>query len=77
MRWLDGITALMDVSLRYDFIMIAPLLLSHRNFSFDFGYGISFLVGYSIFLLLAVQQLVVILVLSQEEVSACPSTPPS
>ena len=40
-------------------------------------WGIIFLVGSSILLSMAVQQLVVILVLSQEEMSACPSTLPS
>ena len=61
----------------FDFIVIEPLLLSHCGFSFVFGCGVSFLVSYSVFLLMTVQQLVVILVLSQEGVSACPSTLPS
>ena len=39
--------------------------------------GVSFLVSSSVFLSMIVQQLVVILVLSQEGVSVCPSTPPS
>ena len=39
-------------------------------------FGVSFLVSSSVFLLRIVQQLVVLLVLSQERVSACPSTPP-
>ena len=42
-----------------------------------FGCGVSFLVSSSVFLLMIVQQLVVILVLSQEGVRACPCTPPS
>ena len=50
----------------YDFIVIVPLLLSHCGFSFVFGCGVSFLVSSSVFLLMTVQQLVVILVLSQE-----------
>ena len=61
----------------FDFIVIVPLLPSHWGFSFVFGCGVSFLVSSSVFLLMIVQQLVVILVLSQEGVSACPSTPPS
>ena len=61
----------------FDFIVIAPLLPSHCGFSFVFGYGVSSLVGSSVFLSMAVQQLVVISVLSKEEVSARPSTPPS
>ena len=40
-------------------------------------WGIFFLVSSSVFLSMIVQQLVVILVLSQEGVSACPSTPTS
>ena len=61
----------------FDFIAIAPLLLSHCGFSFIFGCGVSFLVSSSVFLLMIVQQLVVILVLSQEGVTARPSTPQS
>ena len=61
----------------FDFIVIAPLLASHYDFSFVFGCGVSFLVNSSVFLSMIVQQLVVILVLSQEGVSARPSTPPS
>ena len=49
-------------------IVIEPLLLSHCGFSFVFGYGVSFLVSSSVFLLVIVQQLVVILVFSQEGV---------
>ena len=60
----------------FDFIVIAPLLLSHCGFSFVFVYGVSFLVSSSVFLLMIVQQLVVILVLSQEGVRACPSALP-
>ena len=61
----------------FDFIVIAPLLPSHYGFSFVFGCGVSFLVSSSVFLSMIVQQLVVIPVLSQEGVSAPPSTPPS
>ena len=39
-------------------------------------WGIFFLVGPSVFLLLVVQQLVTILVLSQEEITTCPSILP-
>ena len=52
----------------FDFIVIAPLLPSHRAFSFVFGCGVSFLVSSSVFLSMIVQQLVVIPVLSQEGV---------
>ena len=52
----------------FDFIVIVPLLLSHCGFSFVFGCGVSFLVSSSVFLLMTVQQLVVIPVLSQEGV---------
>ena len=58
----------------FDFIVIVPLLQSHCGFSFVFGCGISFLVSSSVFLSMIVQQLVVILVLSQEGVGARPST---
>ena len=57
--------------------MIAPLLPSHCGFSFVFGCGVFFLVSSSVFLSVTVQQLVVSPVLSQEEVSVHPSTPPS
>ena len=52
----------------------APLL-SHCGFFFVFGWGVSFFMSSSVFLLMIVQQLVVIPVLSQEGVSARPSTP--
>ena len=61
----------------FDFIVIAPLLPSHCGFSFVFGCGVSLLVSSSVFLSMIVQQLVVILVFSQEGVRAHPSTPPS
>ena len=61
----------------FDFILIVPLLPSHCGFSFGFVRGVSFLVSSSVFLSMIVQQLVVILLLSQEGVSAGPSTPPS
>ena len=60
-----------------DFTLIAPLLPSNCGFSFVFGCGVSFLVSSSVFLSMIVQQLVVILVFSQEGVKARPSTPPS
>ena len=50
----------------FDFIVIVPLLLSHCGFSFVFGCGVYFLVSFSVFLLMIVQQLVVSLVLLQE-----------
>ena len=65
----------MDIG--FDFIVIAPLLPSHCSFSPVFGCGASFLVSSSFLLSMTVQQLVVILVLSQEGVSPCPSTLPS
>ena len=61
----------------FDFFVIVPLLPSHCGFSFVFGCGVSFLVSSSVFLLMIVQQLVVILAFLQEGVRACPSTPPS
>ena len=62
--------------MRFDFIMIVPLLLSHCGFSFVCGCGVSFLVSSSVFLSMAVQQLVVIPVVLHEGVSARPSVPP-
>ena len=59
----------------FDFTVIVPLLPSHCGFSFVFGRGVSFLVSSSVFLPMIVQQLVVIPVLSQEGMSARPSTP--
>ena len=50
----------------FDFNIISPLLPSDCDFSFVFGCGVSFLVSSSVFLSMIVQQLVVILVLSQE-----------
>ena len=61
----------------FDFIVIAPLLPSHCGFFFVFGCEVSFLLSSSVFLLMIVQQLVVIPVLSQEGVKARPSTPDS
>ena len=61
----------------FDFIVIAPLLPSHCGLSFAFGCGVSFLLSCSVFLSMIVQQLVVILVFSQEGVRARPSTLPS
>ena len=63
--------------LGFDFIVIMPLLPSHWSFFFVFGHGYLFLVDSCILLSLFVQQLVVILVLSQEEMSTHPSTLPS
>ena len=58
----------------FDFIVFAPLLLSHCGFSFVFGCGVYFVVSSSVFLSMIVQQLVVILVFLQEGVRAHPST---
>ena len=63
--------------MRFDFAVTVPLLPSHCGFSFVFGCGVFFLVSFSVFLSMIVQQLVVILVFSQEGVRACPSTLPS
>ena len=62
----------LPVGMEFSFIMTAPLLPSCCGFSFVFGLGVSLLVGSSLVLLMVVQQLVVILVLFQEEVSAHP-----
>ena len=83
LQWVDscGIIVLQFVSRPPSgygiWFVIAPLLPSHCGFSFVFGCGVSFLVSSSVFLLMTVQQLAVVLVLSQEGVRACPSTPPS
>ena len=61
----------------FEFTVIAPLLLSLCGFSFVVGCGVSFLVSSSVFLSMIVQQLVVILVFSQQGMRARPSTPPS
>lgn len=61
----------------FDFVVIVPLLPSHCGFFFLSGRGVSFLVGSSVFLSMVAQQLVVILVLLQEEMSTRPSTLPS
>ena len=60
----------------FDFIMIAHSyhVTTASYLSLDVGY--LFLVGSSILLSMVVQQLVAILVLSQE-MSTCPSIPPS
>ena len=60
-----------------DFIMIVPLLPSFHGFFCVFGCKLSFLVGSSIHLSMVVQQLAVILVLSQEEMSTHSSSLPS
>ena len=62
------------VGVGFDFIVIVPLLLSCYAFVFVFDCGVSFLVGSSVLLSMVVQQLVVILVFSQEEMSAHPSS---
>ena len=84
LQWVDfcGIIVLQSVShppavMGFDFTVIASLLPSHCGFSFVFGCEVSFLVSSSVFLLMSVQQLVVILAFSQEGVRAHPSTLPS
>ena len=59
----------------FDFIVIAPLLLSHCGLSFVFACGVYFLVSSSVFLSMIVQQLVLILVFAQEGVKARPTLP--
>ena len=63
----------------FDFIVVVPLLQSCCGFFFVFGHGVFFWggVGSSILLPMVVQQLVVTLVLSQDEMSARSSTLPS
>ena len=56
-----------QVGMGFDFIVIVLLLPSNCGFFFVFVCGVSFLVGSSIILSMAVHQLVVIFVLSQEE----------
>jgi len=56
-------------------ILIVPLLPFHCSFSFVLEWRVSFLVGSGISLLMAVQQLIVILVLWQE-MSARSFAPP-
>ena len=84
LQWVDfcGISVLQSVVthpavMGFDFTVIVPLLPSHCGFSFVFGWGVSFLVCSRVFLLMIVQQLVVILVFSQEGGKARLSTPPS
>ena len=61
------------MGMRFDFIMIVPLLpFTEGSLSLDMVY--LFLVSSSVLLLMAVQQLVLVLVLSQEEVDTCPSS---
>ena len=59
------------------FYCVCTLLPSHCGGFFVFRHRVFFLVGFSVFLLMVVQQLVVILALSQEEISTRPSSPPS
>ena len=77
-----GLSVLQSVShhppvMGFDFTVIAPILPSHCGFSFVFGCGVSFLVSSNVFVSVIFQQLVVILVFSQEGVRAHPSTLPS
>ena len=57
------------------FMLIASYHITEDSLSLVMGY--LFLVGSSILLLMVVEQLVAVLVLSQEEMSVPPSTPPS
>ena len=57
----------------FDFIVFEPLIPSRWGFFFFFGCGLSFFGGFQCLLSMAVQQLVEILVLSQEEKSTRPS----
>ena len=61
----------------FDFIVIVPLLPSLCGLFFVLGHGIYFLGWFQILLSKTVQQLVVILLFLQEEMSAHHSTPPS
>jgi len=63
------------MAMGFDLIVFVPLVLPHYSFFFVFGHGVCFFGGFQHLLSMAVQQLVVILVLSQEEMSTCPSTP--
>ena len=60
-------------AMRFDFIVIEPILLSHCGFFFIFRCGYLFLVESSILLSMIFLQLSEVLVLSQEEISAHPS----
>ena len=53
----------------FDFIVIVPLLSSFCGFLFVSGHGISFLIGSRDLLAMVVQQLVVVMMFSQEEMS--------
>ena len=74
----SGLWITQPMGMRFDFVMIVPLLPSCCGFFFAFGSGIFFffLVGSSIILSLIVQQLVEILVFCQKEVSAPFYNPP-
>ena len=83
LQWLDSCSTIVLQIVSHppsgygiDFFVIAPLLPSYCGFSFVFGCGVSFLVNFSIYLLMIVHQLVGILVLQQEGVSIRPSIPP-
>ena len=62
------------MAMGFDLIVFAPLLLPHCSFFFVFGHGVCFFGGFQHLLSMAVQQLVVILMLSKEEMSTRPST---
>ena len=61
-------------SLRFDFIMIVPLLPFSCIFFFVFGRGVSFCDRFNVLLSMFVQQLFVILVLSQEMITHLSTT---
>ena len=63
--------------MRFDLIVIVPLIPPHYGFSFVFGCGGILFGEIQCLPVDAVQQLVVIPVLSQERVNARPSTLPS
>ena len=47
----------------FDFTVIVPLLLSHCDFFFVFGCGVSFLVSSSVLMSMIVQQVVLVILL--------------
>ena len=65
------------VSGRYEVLNVIAPLLPSCCFSFVLGCGVAFLGGSNILFLMVGQQLVVILVFSQEKMSTRPSTPPN
>ena len=66
-----------QVGIGFDFTMIVPSCHLTVASPLSLDVGCLFLMGFSILLSMAVQQLVVILVHSQEEMSTCPYSPSS